>query len=462
MLRQPDLQSPDAETPRQEEKSTCAAVAAHAVPIEPSGGAALVSRNRGIGDVRGAVDAILRHPATSILALALLIRLVAALMVGSGFRFVDETEYVDAAQRLMIGQGFEPNYEKEPAYAILLGTLMSSLPRDLLCLRLAHAAVAALGCVLVFLVGRRIFGQVPAALAALCYALDPLSVIAAVLLYPEAFAAMALLGVVLAALNAVRDDRLAWSAAAGVLLGVLIQLRAVGLVLPPILMGWTILVLRGAPLRRRLLHAVTIGALSGLVLMPWTYRNYEVHGRLVPVSLSGASNAPVRWRSEARGSGLATSMLHRIYDDPAAFVQRTRQQFGYFWELSPSRLLTDDPQWRAGAHEIDGRVPADPSFSPSLRDRVSALSSGSELGFALLGVLVAARRRVREAGLLLALVLAYALGFSLFFAKLRYRVVVLPEVFMFTGVGLATVWQTAARVGIGAYEHFAVRKESHS
>jgi hypothetical protein len=227
-------------------------------------------------------------------------------------------------------------------------------------------------------------------------------------------------------------------------------------------MAWVAIVLRGTPMRRRLLHAVTIGAMCGLVLVPWTYRNYQVHGHLVPVSLSGASNAPVRWRSEARGSGLATSTLHRISDDPAAFVQRTLQQFGYFWELSPSRLLTDDPQWREGAHERDERLPTDPTFSPSLRDRVSALSFGFELAVALLGVLVAARRRPRETALLLALVLAYALGFSLFFAKLRYRIAVLPEVFLFTGVGLATIWQAAARMGIEPNEHAVVRRESHS
>jgi hypothetical protein len=429
---------------------------------DPSISAAVESRDWRLGGVRVPVDVVLQRPVATVFALALLARLVAALAVGSGFRFFDETQYVDTAHRLLAGQGFERNYMKEPAYAVLLGILMSPLPSDLLSLRLAHAVIAALGCVLVFVVGRRIFGQVPALFGALCYALDPLSVIAAALLYPEAFAAIALLGAILATLNAARDDRLAWSGVAGALLGLLIQLRAVGLVLPPVLMAWAVLALRGASLRRRLLHAVTIGAMCALVLMPWTYRNYQVHGRLVAVSLSGSSNAPLRWRPEAKQSGLATSIVHRIYDDPTAFAQRTLQQFGYFWELSPSRLLTDDPKWRAGSHEADDRLPTDATFSPSLRDHVSAVSFAFELAFALLGVLVAWRRGVRETWGLLVLVSAYALGFSLFFAKLRYRITVLPEVFMFTGVGLAMAWEAAARLGIGVHSHATTGKESHS
>jgi 4-amino-4-deoxy-L-arabinose transferase-like glycosyltransferase len=427
---------------------------------EPGGRAARAPRR--VGLVRVAFDVITQHPVTCVIALALLTRLAAALAVGGGFRFFDETEYIDAAQRLLVGQGFAPKYMKEPAYAVLLGILMSPLPGNLLFLRLAQAVVATLGVVLVFAVGRRFFGHVPALLAALCYALDPLSVVAAALFYPEALAAVALLAAVLSTLNAVRDDRLGWSATAGALLGVLIQLRAVALVLLPVLMAWSILGLPAATLRRRTLHALTIAAVAGLALVPWTYRNYVVHGRLVLVSLSGSFNAPVRWRPEAKQSGLASSLVRRIYDDPTVFVQRTLQQFGYFWELSPTRLLADDPQWRAGAHQIDERLPADANFTPSLRDGVSAVSFGFELLFALLGVLVASLRRIRGSGLLVALVIAYALGFSLFFAKMRYRITVLPEVFMFAGVGIAMAWEAVRTVRIGTNRNAVLRKESHS
>jgi 4-amino-4-deoxy-L-arabinose transferase-like glycosyltransferase len=403
-----------------------------------------------------------QQPVTSVLALALLARLAAALAVGGVFHFFDETEYVDAARQLLAGQGFAPKYVKEPAYPVVLGILMSPLSDSLLFLRLAHAVAAALGAVLVFAVGRRFFGELPALLAALCYALDPLSVVAAALLYPEALAAVVLLAAILSTLNALRDDHLGWSAAAGALLGVLIQLRAVGLVIPPVLMAWVILALPAARLQRRVLHALTIAAVAGLVLAPWTYRNYLVHGGLVPVSRSGSFNAPVRWRPEAKQSGLVSTLVRRISDDPSAFVERTVEQFGYFWELSPSRLLTDDPQWRAGSHGMDQRLPADASFSPSLRDRVSAVSFGFELLFALLGVLVAARRGIRGSAVLVAVVIAYALGFSLFFAKMRYRITVLPEVFMFTGVGIAMAWELVATLRIGAARSTVVGKESHS
>jgi hypothetical protein len=101
--------------------------------------------------------------------------------------------------------------------------------------------------------------------------------------------------------------------------------------------------------------------------------------------------------------------------------------------------MTDDPGSRRALHERDSRLPIQPLFGRSLRNWLSAVSFGIELLLAIVGLTLLWQRRRREAALLLGVVLAFALGYSLFFGKLRYRVPVLPFVFVCTGAGAAAI-----------------------
>ena len=73
------------------------------------------------------------------------------------------------------------------------------------------------------------------------------------------------------------------------------------------------------------------------------------------------------------------------------------------------------------------------------RNIVSAVSFGLELALAGIGLVVAWRHRRRETVWLVVLVLSFALGYSLFFGKLRYRIPILPIVLAFAGLGAATL-----------------------
>ena len=67
---------------------------------------------------------------------------------------------------------------------------------------------------------------------------------------------------------------------------------------------------------------------------------------------------------------------------------------------------------------------------------MSAVSFGAELVLALVGLALVGRTRWRRALLPLAVILAFALAHALFVATLRYRITVLPLVFLFAGVGV--------------------------
>jgi CHASE2 domain-containing sensor protein len=83
----------------------------------------------------------------------------------------------------------------------------------------------------------------------------------------------------------------------------------------------------------------------------------------------------------------------------------------------------------------DARIATAPLVVPRLRDTVSAVSFGAELLLAAYGLVVGWRTRRAETLLLALLVLSYAIACTLFYAKIRYRIPVLPYILTFSAVG---------------------------
>jgi hypothetical protein len=181
-----------------------------------------------------------------------------------------------------------------------------------------------------------------------------------------------------------------------------------------------------------------------LVLAPWLTRNFRLHGELVPVTTQGSYTAPIG-RSDVARRGLFFAVAHWAWNHPDALVSRVTRQFAQFWELAPTRLVTDDPARREELHNQDPRLQVTPLFSRRLRDLVSAGTFSLELSLALVGLIVFVRTHRRSAILLLSIIIAWALSYALFVVKLRYRIPVLPLLFVFTGAGTAAVYSVMRR-----------------
>lgn len=367
-------------------------------------------------------------------------RLAAAFLAGGdAFRFMDEAVYADAAERLRAGVGLAADYTRNrvPGYPVFLALVDFLVPDGVLALRLGQAALVAFGTLLCFDLGRRLGGPAAGLAAAALYSLDPLLVLSAGLLYPEAGAALLLGGSVLAAWQAVQRGRLLPALIAGLLLGVLTLFRPMGLALAPAMLGWVGLA-PGWPWRRRAAHAAVLIGAWAIVLAPYAVSQLHRHGRVIPTTFAGLRGVPTIW-PEVERSGVPGAVAGAIQRDPPGFARRTLREFGHFWELYPTRLITDDPARRAGLSERDSRLSTAPVVQRSGRNIVSAVSFGLELALAAIGLVVAWRHRRRETVWLVVLVLSFALGYSLFFGKLRYRIPILPIVLAFAGLGAATL-----------------------
>jgi 4-amino-4-deoxy-L-arabinose transferase-like glycosyltransferase len=373
-----------------------------------------------------------------ILAIAIGARVAAALLAGGeAFRFVDEAIYFDAAERLLRGDGYAAGYANVPGYPAVLAALGALGLNSVLALRIGQATLVALGCLLCYDLGRRLGGR-PAGLgAAALYGLDPLLVVSAALLYPEAVAGLLLTGALILAWEALRRDAMTLVLVAGLLLGAFTLLRPVGLVLVPAMIGWFVL----APERRRGRRAAFVAVLIGawaVVLAPWVHRNYQLHGRALPNTVGALQGVPIIGEEMER-RGIPGAVATAIQRDPPNFARRTIHEFAHFWELYPTRLVSDDSTRRAGFSRADPRVGAGPVVQRSARDLVSAVSFSLELVLAAIGLVVGWRRRRRETVWLVAIVLSFAIGYAMFFGKLRYRIPILPILLGFAGLGTAAL-----------------------
>jgi 4-amino-4-deoxy-L-arabinose transferase-like glycosyltransferase len=360
---------------------------------------------------------------------------------GDVFRFVDEAIYVEGAERVRSGAALSGTAADVPGYPVFLALIGLLVPGGVLALRLAQAIVVALGCLLCFDLGRRLGGRSTGLAAATLYSLDPLLVVSAALLYPEATAGLLLTASLVVAWEAVGRDRLSWVLVAGVLLGVFTLFRPVGLALAPAMIGWLGLAPGSRRSRRAAYVAVLVGAWA-LVLVPWAHRNHQAYDRLLPITV-GVRGVPVIG-AEVDRSGVAGAVATAVRRDPPGFTWRTIREFGHFWELYPTRLVTDDSARRAGFSRQDPRITSEPVLRRSARDLVSAVSFGLELALAGVGVVIGWRTRRRETVWLLGLVLSFALGYAVFYGKLRYRIPILPIVLGFAGLGAADL---ARRLG---------------
>lgn len=393
-----------------------------------------------------------RGPATSdgrdraaiaLISLAVVTRVIAALALGEKFHFVDETFYVDAARHLLAGDGFGDGYRNVPAQPVWLAVLAAPWPERLTWIRVAHAiAIGLLGGLALRALGTRLVGASATLVALAFYAVDPLLVVAGGLLYPEASATVMLVATLLAAVGAAERDDARATAVGGFLLGLTVLFRPVAIVLVPVFVLW-IATVASHVARRRLVHALAFTFACGLGVAPWAVSNLVQHGAVVPQGMAGLQNAPVSKQDIGR-RGLAGSLAHQTMAKPIALGNRVVRELGHFWEPYPTRLTTDHPVGRSRLHELDTRLPEQTTFPPGLRDVVSAVSYGFEVGLALVGLAFAGRGRRAAVLLILGVALAYGFGYALFIAKLRYRIVVMPGVFLLAGLGAVMLW---ARIG---------------
>src|SRR5947208_6383608 len=213
-------------------------------------------------------------------------RIGAAVDVRHTFFSTGQQIYDHVAENVLHGHGFtnsgRPNVENPPLYPLAVAAAYGVGGRGWWSVAVLQALFDLGSLVLLYLVTRRLFGQLAAFLAAFMFALYPYLAGQAALLMDTSLFVLLLLAFLYALSRAADTGRPAWAAATGLLAAgtLLVRPTAVAiLVFTP-----AFLALLGADRRRiaRVLGPAVAVAL--LALVPWTVRNAVRFHAFVPTS----------------------------------------------------------------------------------------------------------------------------------------------------------------------------------
>lgn len=358
----------------------------------------------------------------------------------------DEREYLALARSVTAGHGFvydeahdtgtAQQFGRAPAYPLFLamigagGDLQEASPARV---KLAQAAVGAIGVWLIGLMAWRALGPAAgAAAAALAAVYPPLVWICAYVLSEALYSTLALGAVLLLdrAMERADDDRTSRAGGAlallsGLAVGAAILTRPAMLLFVPLAVLWLVL-------RRRTVLAVALVVAAAAIVAPWTARNYRVHGRFVLVASEGGVTFWTGNHPLAIGEGdLAANP--RIKEAEIAFRAArpglTAEELEPHYYRDAIGYILDHPVWWLGLvarKAFYTVVPIGPSYMLHSARYLTAtlVSYGLVLVLAIRGFGTLWRSRRRPDALLL-LAGSAVLTSLIFFPQERFRIPVI-------------------------------------
>jgi hypothetical protein len=345
----------------------------------------------------------------------------------------DETNYDRIAYGLLQGSIFE-SPTRTPVYPLFLAACYAIFGHSYAAALYVQAVVGATAVPLTYLLARRFTGTRSALAAGLLMLFLSIGYYWVTYLYSEELFTPLLLLAVMALLRALGAPVIERFMLAGALFAVAALCRPATALFPLLL---PVLLPRAWALRRRvILWAAFVGMMIAMIA-PWTYHNYRLHHRLVPLAVPAAvywqaspeyyrllqeKSTERIWREELNpavnggydpfeiaGSDYFTARaLASIQAEPLVYARFCLEKVAYFWIGQPAE------DWGLDFLRFD-----------ILRTRLSALefaatALGRLLPLAALVALVVLRRRLGEFAPLLAVCGYFTVTHALTNAELRY------------------------------------------
>ncbi len=382
-----------------------------------------------------------------------LVALLGALVWRLGFGLVatqgyepgggDPRDYVLLAENLRAGNGYvlpwsegesmvlRPTALRPPLYPLLLSGIFSAAGRSIPAVVVVQAVVDTLSCALLGGIAASLFGP-HAGVAALWWAaLHPSLWVHVARIWSECL--FIALGVCLLFVLTTRgrESWLGTSWRAGVLLGLLCLTRPNGIFFLPVV---ALSIGSAASSRERLKAGLVVVFAMGLVLSPWTLRNYRCFERFIPLStmdavvIRGAYNDEVvtdawvrgAWSlntliAESKGSSDEIELRDRFLRDSREWIRRHWRELPGLFARRLMRFWGSE--WYRSEIPFLGRMP----WLEGL-NRASYLVT---VAFAVAGAW-AHRRRIGELGVLLLVPVCFSVSAALTWGDWRIRAPVEP------------------------------------
>ncbi len=326
-----------------------------------------------------------------------------------------------------------------PGYYYFLAGVYGIFGHSYLAVRVVQALLDTFTCMLIYLLGKQVLGEIPGLLAAAFSAVYPPLIFYTGVLLTESLSTFLLAGaawLLLCSAGAQQRRRYALLIAAGLLLGLAALTRSALLIVVPIALLWLLLIFQRWPGWNQAKRcALALCVPVALVIAPVTLRNYHIHGEFVLISTNGGVNFFLGHGGSARLKNQIRNIPQDYQEgDPLIGISNrtATQEEAYFYQLGweyirqhPVRTLRDLPgKFRAMYWDSD-YWPASDVQAHIMRTLDQALWK-LLLPLCLLGVLLLRGQRLRRAALLYGIALSSASIPLVFWAQTRFRLPFMP------------------------------------
>jgi 4-amino-4-deoxy-L-arabinose transferase-like glycosyltransferase len=382
---------------------------------------------------------------------------------------VDERMYHEWALAIARGDGLgEQVFLNGPAYPCFLALIYRVFGPSLFAAKAVQSALGALDCLLVWALGRRLFGPGVALGAACILALYDQTLFYPATLLLEGAQGTLLLAMLWLCVRAQASGRPVLWAAPGACTGLAALARPTALGFAALLAAWAALrpgVARRAGVRCALAYALGVAAL----VLPATWHNARVGGDFVLVTYAGGMNLYIGNNPDARGDFAAPPLVPAaLADDPeeqravfAALAERARgrplapSEISAYWagralafaREQPAawlRLLARKVALSFNAHEEWNVRSLTLARDASAALRLPLLGFGAVAPFAALGLWATRRAWIRLFPLYAWLATVWA-TLWVFFVLARYRAAGVGVLALFAAAGAAAAWGALRR-----------------
>ena len=256
---------------------------------------------------------------------ALTLRLVPVLLTRDlGIALDDMFQYDALAESMRLGQGYTwyggiPTAARAPLYPLFLAIIYSLFGHQFLTARIVQAIVGSFLPVVVYVLGRGMFEERVARIAAWVVVVYPLFLVYPLALATENLFFLLVPLMILCLLRAMDTSRRAYYLLAGLLLGMSILTRSA-------IAGFVVLILPwlwyyGSSRTEALKNWIVIVLCVAALTVPWSIRNSLLHGQFVFVESNLGFNLYLGYHPDGTGtfdSGIAVDFLEEIgaFDEP--------------------------------------------------------------------------------------------------------------------------------------------------
>ncbi len=386
----------------------------------------------------------------------------------SDFFSADSEHYNRVALRILAGDiAFRESVYMNPVYPLFLAAVYSVFGADPAYVGIVQAVLDSLSCVLIYLICLKAFkNKNLALLSSFIYAFYGMAIFYTGFLMRATLSVFINLALVWTLLIAKDKDRPLFWLAAGIMMGLSALITSNTILFLPLLAVW-LFTFRKAGLRsgRPAVSAVMIFTGIILILLPFSFRNYVAEKRFSPFSVQGGFNfyignhpgstgtyTPVRGVSDLPVVSITDSVRVAREEAGRAF---TPSEASAYWFSKSFRFIRESPRlflFLLGRKFLlfwnNTELASNLNFY-FCKERIPILrmplfSFGMIAPFAMLGLVLAAKKRLPGPGLIAFFAAAYMISLVLFFVSARYRFPCAPFMVIlgaYSVFDLADIWK---------------------